>query len=164
MKTTFFDAVAKARSFNDIKASPELPAGAYELMITKVDADAVLKFDFGDHPEGTPCVEIYFRPVAALDVDEDALAECENWKSKVVSLRLLDADDALRLFDAKNNRGLLVDAGLSASDYERDDGIDLEGVFKDLKGRSVWGMIVHVPNKKNPDKPYVQLKKTAALG
>ena len=163
MRTTFLDVMQKASAFSDIKASPNLPTGTYELEITKADPNAVLKFTFGDFEEGTPCMEIFFRPVAAVDVDQDALDECEDWKSKVVSMRLLDADDALRLYDGETNRGLVVDAGLSPSDYETDRGIDLAGICKDLKGRRVQGIIAHQPNKKNPEKPYVTLKRTAPL-
>ena len=162
-RTTFFDIMQNATSLSDIKASPQLPAGTYELEITKLDPNAVLKFTFGDFPEGTPCMEIFFRPVAAIEVDQDALDECEDWKNKVVSMRLLDADDALKLIDMEASRGLVLDAGLVPSDYETENGVDLAGICKDLKGRRVQGIVVHQPNKKNPEKPFVTLKRTAAL-
>lgn len=162
-KKSFLDIITEARSSSDVKTGSPLPAGTYELEIVKANPEAVLRFAFGDFPEGTPCLEVFFRPVAPISVDEEALEDCEDWREQPVSLRFLSSSDATRFMDIETNRGLVCDAGLNPADYDTPEGIDLEGICADLKGRHVLGIVTHSPNKKDPERPYVNLKRTAAL-
>lgn len=160
---SFLEIMHEATSADDLVATPPLPGGVYELEITKADPNAVLRFEFGDFPEGTPCLEIYFRPVAPVEVDESELEEVEDWKSKVVSLRCVGADDMVRFVDTRTKRGLVYDAGLDAADYFADGSFDIEQCCKDLKSKHVLGTIVQSPNKKDPERPYANLRGTSPV-
>lgn len=160
---SFYDIMTEASSIDDVKTSPPLPAGVYELEITKADPEAELNFDFGDYPKGTKCLEVYLRPVSPVEVDEDELAEVEDWKTKVVSQRYVASEDVAKFMDTTSKRGLVYDAGLDPETFFADGHFDLEDLCRTLKGKRVLGTIVQSPNKKDPERPYVNLKRTAPL-
>lgn len=140
-----------------LEASKSLPAGEYELVVIKAEVEE-LKFDFGDHKEGDENLMIYARPVAAIDVDEDELNEVEDWTNKIVSIRMFPEELGDRFCDVKSERGFVYNCGLNPADFE-----NIEQMIVATVGCHFAGSIVHAPNKKNPDKPYVNLKQTAPL-
>lgn len=153
------------KSFSDIlNASPEtleasapLPAGDYEMEVMKVDFQE-MKFDFGDHKEGDQCLMFFAKPVAAIDVDEEELEACEDWRSKIVSIRMFPEELGDKFCDMKSETGFAFDCGLNPADFPT-----IEELIVGTQGQHFLGTITHAPNKKDPEKPYVNLNQTAAL-
>ena len=154
-----------AKSFSDIldqspetlEASVPLPAGEYVLQVKKAQIEE-LKFDFGDHKEGDENLMIYLTPIQAVEVDEDDLAQCEDWKNQLLSIRVFPEQMGDRFCDMKSERGFVYHCGLDPNDFE-----DVTALIAGTEGCQVLGTVVHNPNKNNPDRPYVNLKSTAPV-
>ena len=154
-----------SKSFKDIiKNAPDtlepslpLPAGVYEIEALKADVEE-LKFDFGDHKIGDDCLMIYFRPVSPIEVDEDDLAQVEDWRSKLLNKRIFAEEMGDVFCDVKGERGLVYHLGMNPGDFE-----NIEQMILAIPGKRCQGTVAHSPNKTNPDKPYVNLKQTAQL-
>jgi hypothetical protein len=154
-----------AKSFSEIlSASPEtleaskpLPAGEYEMEVIKADIQE-LRFDFGDHKEGDEFLAIYAKPVAPVDVDEEELEACENWRNEIVSLRIFPEEMGDRFVDVKSERGFAYDCGLNPSDFD-----SVEDLIAATVGQHFLGTVTHSPNKNDPNRPYVNLRATAPL-
>ena len=143
----------------DLEASLPLPAGEYEFTIVKASIDP-LKFDFGDHKEGDEALNIFAKPVAPIEVDEEDLEACEDWRNEFVSMRIFPEEMGDRFCDMKTERGFVYHAGLDPKDFVE---AGIGAMIEALAGNNFAGTVVHAPNKKNPDKPYVNLRQTAPL-
>lgn len=161
---TLLDMLNEARSASELKTSI-LPAGVYEIEITKADLNAELPFDRGEITAGTKCIAIFFRPTAPVeDIDEAELEACQDWKSKVLSIYYVGAEDLSKFADGENEKGLVYQCGLDMNDYYTAEGFDADALASDLKGCTVMGIVTHSPNKKDESAPpYVNLKRTASL-
>lgn len=140
-----------------LEPSTPLPAGEYIIQVIKAEVEE-LKFDFGDHPEGDENLMIYFKPVQAVEVEESDLEACEDWRNKLLNMRIFPEELGDRFCDVNASRGLVFDLGISPSDYE-----NIGDLIAATVGQQCLGTTVHAPNKKNPDKPYVNLKATAPV-
>jgi len=158
---SFKDTMNSAANLDDLKVVP-LPAGDYELEITKIDDAAVTKFERGDIPEGTEYVAIYLKAVRAIDVDEEELDQCGDWQEKFLSIDLISQGDVTKLVDVANDRGLVYDAGLDPNDYIADGQIDWDSMFKDLTGKHGQGTIVQYVAKSTGNTGF-RVKTTTAL-
>lgn len=154
-----------AKSFSDIlndspdtlEASKPLPAGEYEMEVIKSEIQE-LRYDFGDHKEGDEVLMIYAKPVNPVDVDEEELEQCENWRNEIVSLRIFPEEMGDRFADVKSERGFAYDCGLNPTDYD-----SIGDLIAATVGSHFLGTVTHSPNKNNPEKPYVNLRQTAPL-
>lgn len=143
----------------ELEASLPLPAGEYEFAVKKAEVQE-LKFDFGDHKEGDECLMIYATPVAPMEVDEEELEACENWRNEFVSLRIFPEEMGDKFCDMKAERGFVYHCGIDPNDYKE---TGIGAMIQAVVGTNFAGTVVHSPNKKNPDKPYVNLRQTAPL-
>lgn len=154
-----------SKKFSDIlTASPEtleasvaLPPGVYGFTVIKASVEE-LPFDFGDHEKGDENLMIFAKPTTVVEVDEDELEACENWRDNVVSLRIFPEEMGDKFCDVKTGRGFSYHCGLDPEDYE-----NIEALILATVGQSFQGVIAHSPNKNDPERPYVNLKQTAEL-
>ena len=142
----------------EFEASPVLPAGVYQVVVKKAEV-AQLAFDFGEsRKQGDDVLNIYMSPTAAAEVDPDDLAECENWRDTLLSIRIFPDEIGDKFVDAKNQRGFVYHCGLDPNDYE-----NLEALILACNGKHLLGTVKHAPNKKDPDRPFVNVSATAPL-
>lgn len=154
-----------SKSFSEIlNASPEvleasapLPVGEYEMEVIKAEVQE-LNFDFGDHKKGDEFLAIFAKPVNPIDVDADELEQCEDWRNKILSLRIFPESMGDVFADVKTGRGFVYHCGMDPNDYD-----SVGDLIAGTVGQHFLGVVVHAPNKNNPDKPYVNLKQTAPL-
>ncbi len=143
-----------------LEASAPLPAGEYILQVIKSDI-AELTFDFGDaHKEGDEFLFVVAKPVDAVEVDEDDLALCEDWREKIVSMRIFPEEMGDKFCDMKSERGFAYHCGLDPADYKE---TGIGALIAATVGCQFSGTVVHKPNKNDPDKPFVNLTQTAAV-
>lgn len=155
MSMKFSDIIDNAP--DTLEASKPLPAGEYVVQVIKAEVQE-LKFDFGDHREGDENLMVFLKPVEPADVDEEELAECENWRNELLTIRIFPEEMGDRFCDMKSERGLVYNLGMDPADYE-----DIGGMIAATVGKKMLATVVHSPNKKDPDRPYTNIKQTAAL-
>ena len=154
-KKSFSEILTAAPS--ELKASKPLTVGDYEMETIKAEIQE-LKYDFGDHKEGDEVLMIYAKPVNPVDVDEEELEECENWRNEIVSIRIFPEELGDKFADAQTKSGFFYDCGLDDADFET-----VEDMIAAVVGQRFLGTVTHSPNKNNPEKPYVNLRQTAQL-
>ena len=160
MTMSTFGSILEA-SPEEMEASLPLPTGEYEFSIVKAAIEKIKK-DYKDQSrrEGDEILVIYAKPVAAIEVDEEELELCEDWRNEFVSLRIFPDEMGDRFCDMKSERGFVYHAGLDPKDFIE---AGTMAMIEALKGNNFAGTVVHSPNPVNPDKPYVNLRQTAPL-
>ena len=145
------------QSPDTLEATAPLPAGEYEMVCIKAQVEE-LRFDFGDRKEGTENLMMYFKPVQAVEVDEDDLEACENWRDQIVSNRIFIEELGDKFCDKKTERGVVYHLGIDPNDFET-----IEELVAACPGKHCLVTVVHSPNKKDPDRPYVNFRASAPL-
>lgn len=156
--TSSFSSILE-QSPEELEASLPLPAGEYEFTVIKSEIQE-LRFDFGDHKVGDENLTIFAKPVAAIEVDEEDLEACEDWRNKIVSIRIFPEELGDRFCDMKSERGFVYHCGIDPTDFKE---AGIGAMIEATVGANFAGTVVHAPNKRDPDKPYVNLKQTAPL-
>lgn len=130
------------RDAGSVERPKPLPGGDYSFVIKS--------YEFGQSAKKkTDQIEFKVKPLAAIDVDEEVLAQMENWRDKEMRLTFYITSEALyRLTEFQEHCGLETS------------GRTIEELIPEMVNCSFGGRIEHSPSQRDPSIIYAEIGAT----
>jgi len=122
---------------DEVEKPKPLPAGTYQFAVVEHAFDTSSK-------KGTPFVRFQLSPIAAgEDVDQDLLAQVNNWQGKKMKFDCFLTDDAIwRLKDFLENCGINTSGRTFAECIPETAGVYVSGFIKhEINGEATYANI-----------------------
>lgn len=145
-----------AKPLDEIKAPINLPVGSYVGIVTKHE------FDKAKNEKASPLVRfdvVAQEPLPDVDEAAFALATDEAQGGK----KLADNPQRLEFWLTPDAVYRLKEFGEEHCGVDESDVANLAELIEALKGRPFVFVLEQVPNKKNPERPYINITRTAAV-